>query len=107
MNIPDAYRFILIDNSLIKLFRSYDGGFAIAEEWNLNSGTTKITLRDDGYYDVHGYSGSIHVIRSEQGRLNSYTSGIYRSIIKKLEDADVPVREISLQEAIKYLEESK
>lgn len=107
MNLPDGYRFLLIDKSLIKLFRSYDGGWCIVEQWMLNSGCTKIIEREAGMYAVCGYSGSIHVIRSEQGRLNSYTSGIYRSIIKKLEDADVPVKEISLQEAIKYLEENK
>lgn len=106
MNYPDAWRFILIDNNLVKLFRSFDGGFAIAEEWALNSGCTKIIPVDD-YYQIHGISGSIYTIRKEQGRLNSYTSGVYRGILKKLEDADVPVREISLQEAIKYLEESK
>lgn len=106
MNIPDGYRFLLIDNSLVKLFRSYDGAFAIGESWMLNSGCTKIIPVDD-YWQVHGYSGSIYYIRSEQGRLNSYTSGIYRSIIKKLEDADVHVREISLQEVIEYLEEDK
>lgn len=106
MNICDAYRFILIDNSLIKLFRSYDGAFAIAEEWALNSGTTDIVLRDDGLYDVYGYSGSIHAIRKEQGHLNSYTSGVLRSIVKKLEEGGVDVRELSLEEAIGYLEET-
>jgi hypothetical protein len=105
MNYPDAWRFILIDNSLVKLFRSYDGGFAIGESWMLNSGCTKIIPVDD-YYQIHGYSGSIYTIRKEQGKLNSYTSGVYRGILKKLEDADVPVKEVSLQEAIKYLEEN-
>ena len=107
MNIPDGYRFLLIDNSLVKLFRSYDGGFAIGEEWALNSGTTKITLRDDGLYDVYGYSGSTHAIRKEQGHLNSYTSSVLRGIIKKLEDGGVDVKEISLQEAIRILEDDK
>ena len=107
MNLCDGYRFLLIDNSLVKLFRSYDGGWCIAEQWMLNSGCTKIIERETGMYAVCGYSGSIHVIRSEQGKLNNYTSGIYRSILKKLEDAGVPVKELSLQEAIEYLEESK
>lgn len=107
MNYPDAYRFILIDNSLIKLFRSYDGGWCIAEQWMLNSGCTMIIERETGMYAVCGYSGSIHVIRKEQGRLNSYTNSVYRSILKKLEDAGVPVKEISLQEAISILEDKK
>lgn len=106
MNLCDAYSFILIDNSLIKLFASWDGGFAIAEEWKLNSGVTHITPTEYGY-SVHGYSGSIYNIRKEQGRLNSYTYGVYRSIIEKMEDANIPVREISLQEAIRILEESQ
>ena len=107
MILPDGYRFLLIDNNLVKLFRSFDGGFAIGEEWALNSGTTKIILRDDGLYDVYGYSGSTHAIRKEQGHLNSYTSSVLRGIVKRLEDADVPVKEVSLQEVIEYLEESK
>lgn len=106
MNIPDGYRFLLIDNSLVKLFRSYDGGFAIGEEWMLNSGTTKIILRDEGLYDVYGYSGSTHAIRKEQGHLNSYTSSVLRGILKKLEDGGVNVREISLEEVVRILEES-
>lgn len=106
MNIPDGYRFLLIDNSLVKLFRSYDGAFAIGESWMLNSGCTKIIPVDD-YWQVYGYSGSIYTIRKEQGHLNSYTSGGLRGIVKKLEDAGVPVEEINLEEAIKYLEESK
>ena len=104
--ICDGYRFILIDNSLVKLFRSYDGGFAIAEEWCLNSGCTKI-IPVDGYYQVYGYSGSCYTIRKEQGHLNSYTSSVLKSVVKKLEDGGVDVREVSLEEAVRILEENK
>lgn len=106
MNLPDDYRFLLIDNSLVKLFRSYDGGWAIGESWMLNSGCTKIIPVDD-YYQIHGISGSIYTIRKEQGRLNSYTSGVYRGILKKLEEGGVPVREISLEETIRILEDNR
>ena len=109
MNLPDAYRFILIDNSLIKLFASWDGGFAISEEWKLNSGVTDIIPLNTTYveygYDVHGFSGSIYTIRKEQGHLNSYTSSVLMGIVKKLEDGGVPVQEISLEEAVRILEE--
>jgi len=107
MILPDGYRFLLIDNSLVKLFRSFDGGFAIGEEWALNSGTTKIILRDDGLYDIYGHSGSTHAIRKEQGHLNSYTSSVLRGIVKRLDEGGVSVKEISLQDAVEYLEESK
>ena len=106
MNIPDGYRFLLIDNSLVKLFRSFDGAFAIAEQWMLNSGCTKIIPVDD-YWQVHGYSGSMYYIRKEQGHLNSYTSSVLRNIVKRLEDGGVSVKEISLQDAVEYLEEDK
>ena len=105
MNIPDGYRFLLIDNSLVKLFRSFDGGFAIGESWMLNSGCTKIIPVDD-YWQVYGYSGSIYTIRKEQGHLNSYTSSVLRSIVKRLEEGGVDVRELSVEEAIEYLEET-
>jgi hypothetical protein len=106
MNLPDGYRLLLIDNSLVKLFRSFDGAFAIGESWALNSGCTKIIPVDD-YWQVYGYSGSMYYIRKEQGHLNSYTSSVLRGIVKRLEDADVPVKELSLEEAIRILEESK
>ena len=70
----------------------------------LNSGCTKI-IPVDGYYQVYGYSGSMYYIRKEQGHLNSYTSSVLKSIVKKLEDDGVPVQEISLEEAVRILEE--
>ena len=103
MSLPDGYRFLLIDNSLVKLFRSFDGGWAIAEQWMLNSGCTKIIPVDD-YYLVRGYSGSEYYIRKEQGHLNSYTSGVLRDIVKRLEDGGVPVQEISIEDAVRILE---
>lgn len=106
MNLCDAYRFILIDNSLVKLFASWDGAFAIGEQWQLNSGCVQIFPRGD-VYDVLGYSGSIYRIRNEQGSLNSYTRMMYDKIVKQLSDAGVPVKEISLQQVIDILEESK
>ena len=105
MNYPDAWRFILIDNSLIKLFRSFDGGFAIGESWMLNSGCTKI-IPVDHYYQVYGYSGSCHYIHKEQGHLNSYTSSVLRGIVKRLEEGGVDVREVSVEEAVRILEEN-
>lgn len=106
MNLPDGYRFLLIDNSLVKLFRSYDGGFAIGESWMLNSGCTKIIHVND-YWQVYGYSGSMYYIHNEQGKLNSYTSSVLRSIVKRLEDGGVDVKEIGLEEAVRILEENK
>ena len=107
-NYPDGYRFIKIgegSDTVLKLFRSYDEGFVIAEEWMLNSGCTAIIPREPGIYAVCGYSGSIHVIRKEQGHLNSYTSSVLRSIVKKLEEGGVDVKEISLEDAVRILEE--
>lgn len=103
MNLCDGYRFLLIDNNLVKLFRSFDGAFAIAEQWMLNSGCTKIIPVDD-YYQIHGYSGSIYTIRKEQGHLNSYTSGVLRDIVKRLDEGGVPVQEISIEDAVRILE---
>jgi hypothetical protein len=54
---------------------------------------------------VYGYSGSMYYIRNQQGHLNSYTSSVLKSIVKKLEDGGVPVQEISLEEAVRILEE--
>lgn len=98
--MPDAYRFILIDNSLVKLFSSWNGGYLTGDEWRLNSGCVSITAIEDGLYDVAGYSGSVYSIHKDQSELNSYTNGVYRDILDKLTKAGVPVKELTLEEAI-------
>lgn len=94
-----AYRILLIDNSLVKLFRSFNGGYTDSDIWTLNSGTKKIEVVEDGYI-FHGYSGSSYFVPKHQGRLNPFTSGVYSRMIEQ--DG---VREIPIEYAIKLVEE--
>lgn len=102
--IPDGYRFILIDTPdtpLIKLFASWSGGYLDADAWRMNSGCSSIVETEDNYL-VYGFSGSCYTLRKHQGNLNAYSSSVYAKIL-----VQSGVQEISVQEAIKILEELK
>lgn len=94
-----AYRILLIDNSLVKLFRSFNGGYTDSDSWTLNSGTKKIEVLEDGYI-FHGYSGSSYFVPKRQGLLNSFTSGVYGKMLEQEK-----VEEISIEQAIEIVEE--
>lgn len=96
-----AYRVLLINNTTVKLFRSFNGGYTGSDEWALNSGTTKIEVVEDGYV-FHGYSGSEYFVPKQQGSLNHYTDSVYNKITFQ-----EGVEEISVEQAIEILEELK
>lgn len=96
MYTPYAYRFILIDNELIKVFGSW------GEEWRLNSGVKSLT-EDDYCYYAHGYSGSIYQLsKSSAGMLTSFTDGILNQLLTTLGEHG---RLMDHDEAIKLLKE--
>lgn len=101
---PDGYRFIRIDTPdapLIKLFASWSGGYLDADAWRMNSGCSKIVETEENYL-VYGFSGSCYTLRKHQGNLNAYSSSVYTKILEQS-----GVQEISVQGAIKILEELK
>lgn len=98
---PHSYKILLIDNSIVKVFASWHGGYLEADSWRMNSGTQRIEY-DEGHYYFHGFSGSVYELRKDSGKLSSYASLIYDKVI-----AQENVVEISLEDAIKFLEENK
>ena len=111
---PDAYRLILLDNKLIKVFGNWYGSYLDGDAWRVNSGCTRIEEHDD-YYKVFGYSGSIYYLNKPlnpldkytQGKLTAYGSMKYNQILNTLKEGGVDVKEISVEKAIKFLEEDK
>jgi len=111
---PDAYRLILLDNNLIKVFGDWYGGYLDDGAWRVNSGCTQIEEHDD-HYKAFGYSGSTYYLNKSlndldkytQGKLTAYGTMEYNQILNTLKEGGVDVKEISVEEAIKFLEENK
>lgn len=106
--IPDAYQILLVDNSLIKVFATWYGGYLDGDAWRVSSGTTSIE-EDEDYHYFHGYSGSCYLLRkgNENNSLTAYGNMKYNQIFETLLEGNVPVKEISIQEAINILKETK
>jgi hypothetical protein len=98
---PDAYRIILVDNHIVKVYASWSGGYLDGDAWKLNSGTVKIE-QDEHYYYFKGYSGSTYQLRKEGeiSSLTSYTQSVYNELLET-----GLVKEISVEQAIQILEE--
>jgi hypothetical protein len=96
---PDAYRVILVDNHIIKVYASWSGCYLNGDAYRLNSGTTKIE-QDEHYYYFKGYSGSTYQLRKENGRFTAYTQAVYSELLET-----GLVKEISVEQAIQILEE--
>lgn len=94
---PDRWVIVEINSDehgkIRKVLASWYGGFAGADEWRMNSGIEKVI--DQGkYYDVIGYSGSIYKCAKGAEGMSAYTSGIYESYKKKLEESNMGTMEI-------------
>jgi hypothetical protein len=94
---PDRWVIVEINSDehgkIRKVLASWYGGFAGADEWRMNSGIEKVI--DQGtYYDVYGYSGSIYKCAKGAEGMSAYTSGIYESYKKQLEESNMGTMEI-------------
>ena len=77
-----------------KLLQGFSGSYTYGNSWHMNSGIEKVEL-NDGLYEVHGYSGSVHKVRegSYGVRLNiaeviAYYDNNYPNCIKVMPDCD-------------------
>lgn len=103
---PDSWQMLLINNEIVKVFACWRGGYASGDSWRCNSGCTKIVEKEEGYL-VNGYSGSAYVLIKGANRLSSYGNTILAEIIGELGSYGHTVKIISIEEAIKFLEENK
>lgn len=105
---PDTYQFIHLSSDqdtdvIVKLFAVWVGGYLAGDSWKLNSGVTKIVKEDDVFH-VHGYSGSVYTISSEQAPMTSYGSDILSKILDSGARQGIKVELISLEDALKVVE---
>lgn len=89
---PDRWVIVRINTSegqIDKILSSWYGGFAGSDEWRFSSGITKIEDKtEDSYphYLIHNHSGSIYTCHKNNLGMSSYTSSVYLSLKKKVEE---------------------
>lgn len=76
------------DGELIyKILGSWYGGYATGDSWKLNSGVTKI--EEDGQtYLFYGSSGSVYRCHKNAYGMSGYTSGVYASFRKEVDESE-------------------
>jgi len=94
---PDRWVIVEINSPehgrIRKVLGSWYGGFAGSDSWRMNSGIEKVIDQGD-YYDVVGSSGSVYkCIKGAEG-MSAYTSGVYETYRKQLEESGIGTMEI-------------
>jgi hypothetical protein len=67
-----------------RVFGSWYGGFAGADEWRMNSGIKEM-IEEDDYYLFIGSSGSTYACNKDNYGASSYGMGVARTYEKKME----------------------
>lgn len=89
---PDRWVIVRINSSegkIDKILSSWYGGFAGSDEWRFSSGITKIEEKLDHQYPhylIHNHSGSIYTCHKNNIGMSTYTSSVYNSYMKKVEE---------------------
>lgn len=96
---PDAYQFILVNNSIVKLFSSWSGSYLSGDAYRVNSGTQEI-VEKECHYLVYGYSGSVYKLRKTAVHMNAYCQGVLNQILENEQ-----VKEITIEQAVEFLKE--
>ena len=91
---PDKWVVFKITNrdsiSTYKVFASWYGGFAGSDSWKLNSGITKVSLKDN-VYSFEGYSGSVYDCHKNAYGINHAVEFALNSMRKMGEKAGVTI----------------
>ena len=98
---PDSFQFLLINNSIVKVFAAWSGSYLSGDAYRVNSGTESI-VEKECHYLVYGFSGSVYKLRKCNGHINHYCRGILNKIIE-----ESGVQQITPEQAIEFLKENK
>lgn len=82
---PDKFLIIKMTSDLettFKVFGSWVGGYLSGDSWRMNSGISEVVKQDNAYY-LHGYSGSVYMIKPEQEGTTGYTAGIVADLLEQ------------------------
>ena len=100
---PDRFLLVEIeypDETLMKVFGTWSGGYLSGDSWRMNSGVSTVKTEGDMIL-FGGYTGSIYHCYLESYGSTAYGSGILNSMVEK---AKVPIRVLSEEEMIEYVE---
>lgn len=87
---------------IYKILGSWYGGYAKGDSWKLNSGITKI--EEDGQtYLFYGSSGSVYRCHKSAYGMSGYTSGVYASMQKTVDEAEGVTLDL-MPEATNFME---
>lgn len=87
---PDKWvmlKFIHNGEVIYKILATFYGGYLSGDSWKLNSGVTKIEEEDQCYL-FYGSSGSVYRCHKNSYGMGGYTSGIYASFRKQVDEAE-------------------
>jgi hypothetical protein len=73
-----------------KVFATWNGGYAGADTWKLNSGIIKASLVEN-VYSFEGSSGSVYHCHKDSYRTNLYGTGILHNLIGPAEAQGVTI----------------
>ena len=77
------------------------------DSWRLNSGCVKVEDSEDSFI-VHGYSGSVYVLRKDgEGTASAYTESVLNNIIQQMVAGGISVETVTFQELIDHLENAE
>lgn len=107
---PSGWAFLKIkvcgqDNTIVKMFGSWSGGYLTGDSWRVNSGVTKIEENDHEYI-VSGYSGSQYILSKTANHITGYNKGVLEDMIEELKSYGHQAEIISIEDAISIIREN-
>jgi hypothetical protein len=84
MEIPDKWMLVRVKGQTPhwRIFATWGGGYTYGEAWRLNSGVESVEDKD-GYFDFHGYSGSLYRCRKTGYGITAYGMGVLTDLLSK------------------------
>jgi hypothetical protein len=101
---PDKWVIIEILNGdeapLYKVFGSWFGGYLGSDSWRASSGVTKIDKPDEGWRQIHNFSGSIYHCHENTYGMSGYASSVLSGMIDEAPE-HVKIRIVDESELMK------
>lgn len=103
---PDGWQCVIINNELIKVFGCWYGGYGGSDVWRLNSGTERFEEDASAFY-AHGSSGSVYTLhKGLEGKLSSYGKRVLAQLKANVPE-EYTMEDISVEDAIKFLDKKR
>jgi len=110
MEIPDRWVIIKIktpDETTLKLFSTWFGGYLDNDSWRLNSGITDI-IQEEDYYIVKGHTDTVYKIYKNNTGTSGYTGQVLKNqILGRIPDYIETNVILDIDESIKLLKRER